>query len=142
MPELLSLPRGTEPAARAPTGSTPRVALSLSLGAVFVQQAVFGEPGPVQLGKVAFSRIREEGDDHAVVGRVAGDLTGAFRYSRRDRALTLLAYTVWTSTDLVTWTEDEGAEQSPDAPGVPRPKTRTRLDATPWPADKGQKVYL
>ncbi len=45
------------------------------------------------------------------------DVGTDFRYIRRDRALTLLTYTVWTSTDLVTWTEDEGVEQRPDVPG-------------------------
>ncbi len=41
---------------------------------------------------------------------------GTFSYSRREQALTTLAYTVWTSTDLATWTEDVGAVQTPGAP--------------------------
>ena len=47
--------------------------------------------------------------------------TGTFRYTRRDRALTGLTHTVWTSTDLLTWTEDLTAGQlpgDPDANGV------------------------
>jgi hypothetical protein len=42
------------------------------------------------------------------------DASGMFQYTRRIRALTGLAYTVWTSTDLVNWTEDvpAGAGQS------------------------------
>jgi hypothetical protein len=47
--------------------------------------------------------------------------TGTFRYTRRDRALTGLTYTVWTSPDLLTWTEDLTAGQlpgNPDANGV------------------------
>ena len=35
--------------------------------------------------------------------------TGTFSYTRRDSSLTGLAYTVWYSTDLATWTEDAGA---------------------------------
>jgi hypothetical protein len=44
--------------------------------------------------------------------------TGVFRYTRRDRALTGLTYTVWTSTNLMDWTEDlgEGAAQTPGDP--------------------------
>ncbi|MCX6876730.1 MAG: hypothetical protein NTW21_23410 [Verrucomicrobia bacterium] len=39
--------------------------------------------------------------------------TGRFSYTRRDPPG--LAYTVWTSTDLVAWTEDVGALQTPGA---------------------------
>jgi beta-lactam-binding protein with PASTA domain len=42
--------------------------------------------------------------------------TGTFRYTRRDRALTGLTYSVWTSTDLITWAEDLTAGQVPGAP--------------------------
>jgi len=44
----------------------------------------------------------------------AGSLTrtGAFSYTRRTPALTRLNYTVWTSTDLVNWTQDAGAIQT------------------------------
>ena len=42
--------------------------------------------------------------------------TGVFRYTRRDRALTGLTYTIWTSPDLVAWTEDAGAGQLPGEP--------------------------
>ncbi|MGB1128456.1 MAG: DUF7594 domain-containing protein, partial [Haloferula sp.] len=43
---------------------------------------------------------------------------GSFRYTRRDPALTGLSYTVWTSPDLQTWSEDTGAlqEATPDTP--------------------------
>ena len=43
---------------------------------------------------------------------------GSFRYTRRDPALTGLSYTVWTSPDLQTWSEDTGAlqETTPDTP--------------------------
>ena len=43
---------------------------------------------------------------------------GTFSYTRRDQALTGLTYTVWTSTDLATWTVDAGAVQTPGAPAA------------------------
>ena len=43
---------------------------------------------------------------------------GTFSYARRDSALTNLTYTVWTSTDLVMWTLDAGAVQTPGAPAA------------------------
>ncbi|NNM30950.1 MAG: hypothetical protein HKO57_15635 [Akkermansiaceae bacterium] len=46
---------------------------------------------------------------------------GTFSYTRRDEALTGAGFSVWTTTDLVTWTEDTGAGQAdgtPDADGV------------------------
>ena len=43
---------------------------------------------------------------------------GTFSYARRDQALTGLTYTVWTSTDLATWTVDAGAVQTPGAPAA------------------------
>ncbi len=41
---------------------------------------------------------------------------GTFSYTRRDDALTLLDFEIWTSTDLSNWTRDEGAIQSPATP--------------------------
>jgi hypothetical protein len=38
---------------------------------------------------------------------------GAFTYTRRRLSLTGYNYTVWTSTNMVTWTQDIGAAQSP-----------------------------
>jgi autotransporter-associated beta strand protein len=40
---------------------------------------------------------------------------GTFSYTRRVPSLTGLRYTVWTSTNLTTWTEDPGAVQTPGA---------------------------
>lgn len=37
--------------------------------------------------------------------------TGKFLYARREAALTGCEYTIWTSTDLLLWTEDTGATQ-------------------------------
>ncbi len=45
--------------------------------------------------------------------------TGKFRYTRRATpAVTGLAYTVWTSTDLSTWSEDAGATASQTVTGT------------------------
>lgn len=49
------------------------------------------------------------------------DLTGTLTYTRRAPHLTGLTYTVWTTTDLKTWTRDTTAIQQPstaDANGV------------------------
>jgi hypothetical protein len=46
---------------------------------------------------------------------------GTFTYTRRDPALSGLSYGLWTSTDMVNWTQDTGATQTPgttDAMGV------------------------
>jgi hypothetical protein len=40
---------------------------------------------------------------------------GSFSYTRRDPALTGWTYTVWTSTNLVSWAQDTGAVQTPGA---------------------------
>jgi len=45
---------------------------------------------------------------------VAPDLaSGTFSYTRRHEALTLMNFTIWTSTDLLVWTEDTDALQTP-----------------------------
>lgn len=41
--------------------------------------------------------------------------SATFSYTRHDPALTGLAYTVWTSTDLRVWTQDTGARQAASA---------------------------
>lgn len=46
---------------------------------------------------------------------ITGDVnpsTGIFSYTRRKTSLSGLAYTVWTSTDLTIWTEDNAAVQT------------------------------
>jgi hypothetical protein len=50
-------------------------------------------------------------------------VTGVFRYTRRDRTLTGLTYTVWTSTNLQDWTEDSEATQLPGAPNEKQVET-------------------
>lgn len=44
------------------------------------------------------------------------NVSGNFTYTRRDANLTGWTYKLWTSTDLVTWTEDTGASQTPGSP--------------------------
>ncbi|MCB1130153.1 MAG: autotransporter-associated beta strand repeat-containing protein [Verrucomicrobiae bacterium] len=63
--------------------------------------------------------------DGASVNPVTSQLdkaTGIFTYKRRDDALTGLTHSVWTSGDLVNWTEDTGAtlddSAGPDGNGV------------------------
>lgn len=53
--------------------------------------------------------------------------TGTFTYTRRDTALTDLSYTVWFSTDLVAWTEDVSAVQSPPVLGDEVETVQVRL---------------
>ncbi len=42
--------------------------------------------------------------------------SGVFTYTRRAPSLTGLTHTIWTSTDMATWTPDTGAIQTPSAP--------------------------
>jgi hypothetical protein len=44
---------------------------------------------------------------------LSGLTNGTFSYTRRATSLTGLRYTVWTSTNLTTWTKDNGAIQTP-----------------------------
>jgi len=46
---------------------------------------------------------------------VANLKAGNFSYTRRARALTGMNYTVWTSTNLTSWSQDVGAVQAPSA---------------------------
>ncbi len=41
---------------------------------------------------------------------------GTFTFQTRDQSLTDLVYSVWTSTDLVSWTEDQTAVLTPGTP--------------------------
>ena len=60
-------------------------------------------------------------------------LAGTFSYTRRDSALTGLTYTIWTSPDLETWTEDAGATagQTPGAVVGEAQSVDVTLTATP-----------
>jgi hypothetical protein len=46
---------------------------------------------------------------------LSGLASGTFSYTRRVPSLSGLIYTVWTSTNLTTWTQDTGAIQTPGA---------------------------
>ena len=56
---------------------------------------------------------------------------GQFTYTRRNPDLTTMAYTVWTSPDLQTWTEDTGATQAPDSPTAEVQTVTVMLTAAP-----------
>ena len=47
---------------------------------------------------------------------LSGLATGHFSYTRRTPSFTGYSYTVWTSTNLVTWAQDTGAVQVPGTP--------------------------
>jgi alpha-galactosidase len=47
---------------------------------------------------------------------LSGMALGTFCYTRRPPSLTGYSYTVWTSTNLVAWTQDTGAVQTPGTP--------------------------
>ena len=53
---------------------------------------------------------------------------GSLIYSRRDPALTGATYSVWTSADLHTWTEDTGALQTPGTVVNGRQSVHVTLD--------------
>ncbi len=53
---------------------------------------------------------------HNPIPSVAGLAAGNFAYTRRTAARTGLQFTVWTSTDMKTWTQDTGAGQTPGTP--------------------------
>ena len=57
--------------------------------------------------------------------------SGTFSFTRRDPALTGMTYSVWTSTDLVVWTKDSGALQTPGLPVDDVETVAVMLSATP-----------
>ena len=56
---------------------------------------------------------------------------GMFTYTRRNPALTGLGYTVWTSPDLQTWTQDTSASQTPDSQIAEVQSVSVTITATP-----------
>jgi hypothetical protein len=54
-----------------------------------------------------------------------------FTYTRRNPALTGLGYTVWTSPDLQTWTQDTSASQTPDSQIAEVQSVSVTITATP-----------
>lgn len=62
---------------------------------------------------------------------------GTFTFQTRDQSLTDLGYSVWTSTDLVEWTEDETAVLTPGTPdGNSVQQVSVLLTGTPLTAPK------
>jgi len=66
----------------------------------------------------AFGLIPNSGTSVNPITNPLSKTTGQFAYQRRDNGLTGLAYTVWYSTDLSSWTEDTGALQPEGTPYV------------------------
>ena len=62
--------------------------------------------------------------------------TGMFTYVRRKPSLTGLTYKVWKSTDLVTWTQDTAATQTPVDSGDNQTVTVTLSGPKPLTAEK------
>ena len=56
---------------------------------------------------------------------------GTFSYTRRDPALSEVSYEIWTSTDLVNWSKDGGASQTPGPPVDEVETVSVTLSATP-----------
>ena len=65
-----------------------------------------------------------------------GKTTGMFTYVRRKPSLTGLTYKVWKSTDLVTWTQDTAATQTPVDSGDNQTVTVTLSGPKPLTAEK------
>jgi len=59
--------------------------------------------------------------------------TDSFSYTRRDPAYHNLTYTVWTSTDLHTWAEDTGAQQT--AGSTINDTQEVTVTVSAWPVD-------
>jgi hypothetical protein len=62
-----------------------------------------------------FGRDPTSGASRRVIMTMLDPGTDSFSYTRRDPAFHSSSYTIWTSTDLVTWTEDTGAQQIVDS---------------------------
>jgi hypothetical protein len=64
-------------------------------------------------GEYAFALNPKSGSSANPVTIPLKPADGTFTYTRRDPALgTNLAYTIWTSPDLVSWTQDASASQA------------------------------
>lgn len=83
---------------------------------VSVSTADFDGDGQTNQQEYAFDLNPTSGSSVNPIRMPLDASVGTFGYARRDPALTGLAYTVWTSTNLITWTIDAGAVQTPDAP--------------------------
>lgn len=68
--------------------------------------------GNTNQGEYAFGLNPTSGSSVSPITVQVDPATGKFSYTRRNPALTGLGYTVWTSPDLTTWTEDTAASAS------------------------------
>ncbi len=85
---------------------------------VSVSTADFDGDGQTNRQEYAFGLNPTSGSSVNPITVPLNKSAGTFSYTRRDQALTGLTYTVWTSTDLATWTVDAGAVQTPGAPAA------------------------
>ncbi|MBN8460798.1 MAG: autotransporter-associated beta strand repeat-containing protein [Verrucomicrobia bacterium] len=75
--------------------------------------------GLTNLAEYAFGLDPKDGASIQPITSLPSRSTGRLTYTRRKAALTGLSFTVWTSTNLMSWIEDSGATQSPSAvPGT------------------------
>ena len=85
---------------------------------VSVSTADFDGDGQTNQQEYAFGLNPTSGSSENPITVPLNKSAGTFSYTRRDQALTGLTYTVWTSTNLATWTVDAGAVQTPGAPAA------------------------
>lgn len=75
--------------------------------------------GLTNFDEYAFGLDPESGASARPLSDMIDPSTGTLNYTRRRTSLTGLGFSVWTSTDLGTWTEDTGASQTATAiPGT------------------------
>ena len=72
--------------------------------------------GVLNREEYAFGLIPNSGSSSNPITAQLDKGTGKFTYSRRDKALSNLNYSVWTSTDLQSWSEDTGAQENAASP--------------------------
>jgi hypothetical protein len=64
----------------------------------------------------AFGLIPNDGSSVNPITVPLDKTAGTFTFQTRDQSLTELSFSVWTSTDLSVWTEDEFASITPGIP--------------------------
>ncbi|MCU0796076.1 MAG: autotransporter-associated beta strand repeat-containing protein [Akkermansiaceae bacterium] len=71
--------------------------------------------GMTNFEEYAFGLIPNSGSSANPIAVPLDKTSGTFSYTRRQQSLTGLSYTIWTSTNLTTWTQDTGAAQGAPA---------------------------
>jgi len=82
--------------------------------------------GLTNFAEYAFGMDPRNGASSQPVTRIPGPDTGTFTYTRRKQSLTGVTFTVWTSTDLISWSQDTASSQS----------------VTPIPASENESVEV